>query len=136
VDGDGDGKRNVWTSATDIIDSVANYFQRHGWNSSQPLAHWLSTSEASKVHSQHMKQGFKHWYRLADIRSSLPALDGRWHDDNKVTLIEMTTKQGKQMALVDYNFYVITRWNRSYNYAMAVTELAALMGCEACQTHV
>ncbi|MDQ6990875.1 MAG: lytic murein transglycosylase B [Mariprofundaceae bacterium] len=135
VDGDGDGKRNVWTSPTDIIYSVGNYFQHHGWNHTQALAHWLSNDEALKSNPLHLKQGFKHWHRLADMRASLPPLDGRWHDDDKVTLIEMTTHQGKQMALVDYNFYVITRWNRSYNYAMAVTELAALMGCEACQTN-
>jgi len=135
VDADGDGKRNVWTSPADIINSVANYFHRHGWNGSQPLAHWLSKSDAVRASKLSKQQGFKHWHRLGDMRSKLPDLDARWHDDDKVTLIEMTTKQGKQMALVDYNFYVITRWNRSYNYAMAVTELAALMGCEACQTH-
>ncbi|MDQ6973581.1 MAG: lytic murein transglycosylase B [Mariprofundaceae bacterium] len=136
VDSDGDGKRNVCTSPADIIDSVANYFQRHGWQHTHPLARWLSSSEAANIHALHLKQGFKHWHHLLDMRSSLPPLDDRWHDNNQVTLIEMTSLQGKQMALVDYNFYVITRWNRSYNYAMAVTELAALMGCEACQTHV
>ena len=129
VDADGDGKRNVWDSPADIINSVANYFQKHGWQHDEPLAHWLPMSFSALP-----AQGLKHWTALKDMRHALPALDARWHDDSKVTIIEMMTQQGKQRALVGYNFYVITRWNRSYNYAMAVTELAALLGCEACQT--
>jgi len=135
VDADGNGKRDVWNSPTDIINSVANYFHVHGWNGAQPLAYWLSNAETNTALKQRAQEGFKHWQPLKDLRSSLPALDSRWQDDDKVTLIEMTTKQGDKVALVDYNFYVITRWNRSYNYAMAATELAAMMGCEKCQTH-
>lgn len=130
VDADGDGKRNVWDSPEDIINSVANYFHQHGWQHNEPLAQWLPPSFSALP-----AQGFKHWTTLQKVRHALPPLDARWHDDNKITIIEMTTKQGKQRALVDYNFYVITRWNRSYNYAMAVTELAALLGCKVCQTH-
>jgi len=135
VDADGDGKRNVWTSPEDIINSVANYFHHHGWNGSQAIAYWIPQKDVSPYLQQQAKKGFHHWQRLGDIRERLPALDARWHDDAKVACIEMTTKQGLRIALVDYNFYVITRWNRSYNYAMAVTELAALMDCQACQTH-
>jgi membrane-bound lytic murein transglycosylase B len=136
VDADGDGKRNVWTSPTDIINSVANYFNKHGWDGNKPLAHWLPISYSNNhTLSTHAKKGFKQWVKLRDIRPLLPKLDKRWHDDDKVTLIEMTTKQGRQIALIGYNFYVITRWNRSYNYAMAIAELASLLGCEACETH-
>jgi len=140
VDSNQDGKRDVWHTPEDIINSVANYFKRHHWDGSKPLAHWLPTKS---MHHQRLvryaDKGFKHWQTLTELRKQfphqLPKLDARWHGDDKVTLIEMTTKQGKQMALVHYNFYVITRWNRSYNYAMAITELAALMDCKSCQTH-
>ncbi len=135
VDADGDGKRDVWHSPTDIINSVANYFSKHGWDGSRPVAHWLGLQKNYNQLTEHAKKGFKGWVKLADIRHQLPKLDKRWQDDDKVTLIEMTTKKGKEIALVHYNFYVITRWNRSYNYAMAVTELAGLMDCQSCQTH-
>jgi len=135
VDADGDGKRDVWHSPADIINSVANYFSKHGWDGSRPVAHWLGKESHHKQLTEHAKKGFKGWVKLADIRNKLPALDKPWHDDDKVTLIEMTTKNGKEIALVHYNFYVITRWNRSYNYAMAITELAELMHCKACETH-
>jgi len=135
VDADGDGKRDVWNSPADIINSVANYFTKHGWDGSRPVAHWLGIKNPPKELAEHAKQGFKGWVQLSEIRHQLPKLDKRWKDDDKVTLIEMTTKKGKEIALVHYNFYVITRWNRSYNYAMAITELAELMDCKACETH-
>ena len=135
VDADGDGKRDVWHSPSDIINSVANYFNKHGWDGSRPVAHWIGKASRHNALSKHAQKGFKAWVKLADIRSQLPKLDQRWQDDDKVTLIEMTTVNGKEIALVHYNFYVITRWNRSYNYAMAVTELAELMGCHSCQSH-
>ncbi|MDQ6954688.1 MAG: lytic murein transglycosylase B [Mariprofundaceae bacterium] len=136
VDANHDGKRDVWDSPEDIINSVANYFSKHGWDGSRPIAQWLPKAIQNKQIIKHAKQGFKHWVKLRDVRALLPQLDARWQDDDKVTLIEMTTKKGKQIALIHYNFYVITRWNRSYNYAMAITELAELMDCQLCQTHV
>ena len=134
VDADGDGKRNVWDSPADIINSVANYFHRHGWDESQPLAHWLPAKKQPATLRQQAEKGFKQWHQLGEIRHLLPPLDHRWQNDAKVTLIHMKTQQGEQLALVHYNFYVITRWNRSYNYAMAITELAELMHCQACKT--
>jgi len=135
VDADGDGKRDVWESPTDIVNSVANYFSKHGWDGSRPVARWLPKHGKNKELAALAKKGFKNWMKLSDIRQLLPQLDTRWKDDDKVTLIEMTTKKGKEIALIHYNFYVITRWNRSYNYAMAITELAELMDCQSCQTH-
>ncbi|MDQ6959708.1 MAG: lytic murein transglycosylase, partial [Mariprofundaceae bacterium] len=41
VDADGDGKRDVWNSTVDIINSVGNYFHMHGWDASRPVARWM-----------------------------------------------------------------------------------------------
>ncbi|MDQ6986240.1 MAG: lytic murein transglycosylase B [Mariprofundaceae bacterium] len=132
VDADGNGKRDVWESPQDIIASVGNYFQKHRWQAGRPVAHWLPSSPALKPQA---KKGLKDWKKLRDFRVHLPELPAIWKDDDKVTIIEMQPKGGKQLALVHYNFYVITRWNRSYNYAMAITELAERLGCTACNTH-
>ncbi len=132
VDANGDGKRDVWDSPQDIIASVANYFQRHKWQKGRPLAYWLPESPALQAQAE---KGFKDWKKLRDLRAQLPSLPSDWLDTDKVTIIEMEPAGGKRLALVHYNFYVITRWNRSYNYAMAITELAKLLGCKACDTH-
>jgi membrane-bound lytic murein transglycosylase B len=134
VDADHDGKRDVFDSAQDIIASVANYFHRHGWQHGRPMAYWLPASgfAIKPALRRQADSGLKSWVKLSDLRRLLPKLPAIWRDDDKVSIIEMETKHGKQLALIHYNFYVITRWNRSYNYAMAVTEVAAMLGCDVC----
>lgn len=125
VDADGDGRRNVWDSPSDIIASVGNYFHSHGWEAGRPCAHWLPVTA---VLAARAKAGFREWGELAKIRQQLPPLPSSWLDDDKVAIIDMQPAQGRRFALVHYNFYVITRWNRSYNYAMAASEVAAMLG--------
>lgn len=135
VDADQDGRRDVWHSTADIIASVANYFERHGWQQGRPVAHWLPGTERDYPDALRLRasEGFGQWSALAEIKKHLPRLPDSWHDDDQVALIRMQTAQGKRLALVHRNFYVITRWNRSYNYAMAVTEVAAMLGCSRCK---
>lgn len=130
VDADKDGRRDVWNTPADIVGSVANYFSRHGWQRGRPVAHWLPARKS--IFEERAKEGFGHWTPLAELRRYIHGLPAMWQDDDKVAIIEMQTAKGRQFALVHYNFYVITRWNRSYNYAMATTEIAAMLGCKTC----
>ncbi|HXH72728.1 MAG TPA: lytic murein transglycosylase B [Mariprofundaceae bacterium] len=130
VDADKDGRRDVWNSPADIIGSVANYFSRHGWQRGRPVAHWLPTRKS--IFEERARENFSHWTPLADLRRYIHTVPPMWQDDDKVAVIEMQTSTGMQYALVQNNFYVITRWNRSYNYAMATTEIAAMLGCKTC----
>ncbi|MDQ6972284.1 MAG: lytic murein transglycosylase B [Mariprofundaceae bacterium] len=136
VDADGDGHRDVWDSTPDILASVGNYFHEHRWKAGKPVALWLPQPVSRQAYSlrEQAKKGLKNWKTVADFSKDLPALPEAWSSDDKVTIIEMETRRGRELALVHYNFYVITRWNRSYNYAMAITELSDLLGCELCQT--
>lgn len=136
VDADGDGRRDVWHSTADIIASVANYFHKHHWQPGKPVAHWLpmATSRHVPALEAQAELGLRNWKTVANFSAYLPNLPSAWHKDDKVTIIEMQPGSGRELALVHYNFYVITRWNRSYNYAMASTELAWLLGCKLCRT--
>ncbi|MFQ5345773.1 MAG: lytic transglycosylase domain-containing protein [Mariprofundus sp.] len=133
VDGDGDGIRDVFHSAPDIIGSVANYFSRHRWQWKRPTARWLPIG--TKLNHEWQKRAggkLEHWVTLAELRASMPdifnAIPEPWRDSDKVSIIEMQTRHGKQLALIHYNFHVIMRYNPSFNYAMAVTEIAAMLG--------
>ncbi|MDT8377147.1 MAG: lytic murein transglycosylase, partial [Mariprofundaceae bacterium] len=133
VDADGDGQRDVWGSPEDIINSVANYFNRHGWQADRPVARWLDHLPMKVFFAKMLHDETKKWQRLGDVRKHAALkLPETWQDDDKVALVQRKTSQGKRTALVHYNFYVITRWNRSYNYAMAITELAYMLGCPQC----
>lgn len=134
VDADNDGKRDVWEAPEDIISSVANYFKRHKWDASRPVALWLDKTPISIKAKMMLKQETRSWQRLGDVARSLgQKLPEIWKPEDKVTLIQRQTASGKRTALVHYNFHVITRWNRSYNYALAATELSYAMGCSLCK---
>ena len=133
VDADGDGKRDVWNSIPDTISSVANYFHRHGWDATRPVTQWMPRLPRTPALEYLRKSGMRDWKKLSEVRTDLPDLPDDWKDDDRVSLIEMDTKTGRRTALIHYNFYVITRWNRSYNYAMAATELAGMLGCQRCK---
>jgi len=135
VDEDDDGVRDVFNSKQDIIGSVANYFQKHGWQHGRPVAHWLPlNTRLNKQWSKRASGKLKHWVTLAELRTAMPKVFGQiplpWLESDKVSIIEMKTKKGTQLALVHYNFKVIMRYNPSFNYAMAVTEIAAMWESE------
>ena len=134
VDADRDGRRDVRESPTDIISSVANYFHRYGWDRNRPVALWLDHLPYNPLSRTMLKDETREWRNLGDIRNKLALkLPDSWRDDDRVALIQRVTDKGKRTALVHRNFYVITRWNRSYNYAMAITELAHMLGCSLCE---
>ena len=135
VDGNGDGRRDVWHSPRDIIFSVANYFHQHGWQAHLPVAHWLAKEPKSPALVDQRSKEMQDWKPLQQLYSNgLRRLPSPWHKNDDVTLISMQPGAHDRTAVVSRNFYVITRWNRSYNYAMAATELAHMMGCNNCGT--
>ena len=132
VDEDGDGIRDVFHSPADIIGSIANYFHQHHWQFNRPSAYWLPIGTKLNREWQKIARGkLEHWVSLSKLRTSMPgifnAIPQPWQNDDKVSIIEMETARGKQLALVHFNFYVIMRYNPSFNYAMAVTEIAAML---------
>ncbi|GMQ84048.1 MAG: lytic murein transglycosylase B [Gammaproteobacteria bacterium] len=123
VDFNGDGKRDLWNSLDDIIGSVANYFHRHGWQAGEPVANKVTSSTPIKATqiSEKLKPGKK---TAGDfVRegiTSTPSLP----DDQPVALLELEQNDGPEHWLTSNNFYVITRYNRSPLYSMAVYQLS------------
>jgi membrane-bound lytic murein transglycosylase B len=120
VDFDGDGRRDLW-NPVDAIGSVANYFASHGWRTGEPVV------VRARVEGQEagvMKTGFDTSYSLDSLsnRGIRPA--GSTSGDRNVSLIELDAAGGYQYWLGLDNFYVITRYNHSSYYAMAVHQLA------------
>lgn len=133
VDGNGDGRRDIWEEPADIIFSVANYFKRHGWDNSRPLANWLEIVPNHRLIKAAMKNRTKAWLRLSEMKlAGIKPLPPMWKNDDRVSLLTFDTKKGEKTALVHYNFYVIMRYNTAQNYAMAATELADMLGCAKC----
>jgi len=120
VDHDGNGHVNLWT-AKDAIGSVANYFQKHGWRPGGTVAvpaHY--TNSGYKV----LKTGFKSSHSLARLTQKGISAAQLGNIRNKASLIKLNTYAGDELWLGGPNFYVITRYNHSSHYAMAVHQLA------------
>jgi len=122
VDFDSDGKIDLWDSVPDIIGSVANYLHSFGWIGGQPVAApaRLSGTDYKDI----VEKGFKPHLTLAQMlpkgvepTETVPA-------DLVAGLFALDAEQGPEYWLALNNFYVITRYNRSKNYAMAVHQLA------------
>lgn len=121
IDGDGDDRRDLWESWDDVMASIANYLAKHGWRAGEPV---LATAAL--------------WFPRADgLTWGSRAPDTTVKALRDKGLRFDTTQDGKAPALfirVDgesapvlragfHNFGVITRYNRSILYALAVDEL-------------
>jgi len=128
VDGDGDGNRDLLGNWDDILASVANYFVANGWRPNQPVAAQSRASRPINVPTG------KNKLRLDETISSLTERGLKFETDldasTPVQLISLEGKQGPEYWVGFHNFYVITRYNRSAMYALAVYQLAEAVAKE------
>ena len=123
VDFDGDGRRDLQNSTADSIGSVAAYFKRHGWRRGAPV-----TSRARGVGREHrhfIEAGMKPSLTIGELAAAgiEPELDDL-PADAMSSLIELQGTEASEYWLGLDNFYVITRYNHSNLYAMAVYQLS------------
>lgn len=120
VDFNGDGAVNLWTP-DDAIGSIANYLRGHGWKPGE-IAAIPAVKTGSKGYTR-LKNGFKYKHSLTKLaRNGLrPAYRGV---SGKVNMVKLRTRRGSEYWVGGNNFYVITRYNHSSHYAMAVHQLA------------
>ena len=121
VDFDGNGQADIWNSNADAIGSIASYLSRHGWTAGQPVA--ARAKVTGKNADNFVSKNSKPAHSLSDASkmgwkstTSLPR-------SIKVRGLELDGSQGTEHWLTTNNFYVITRYNRSDLYAMAVWQL-------------
>ncbi|MEK6592066.1 MAG: lytic murein transglycosylase B [Pseudomonadota bacterium] len=121
VDFDGDGTRNLWGEA-DAIGSVANYYRFFGWQTGQPVA--VPVEVGDSLIDTMLAAGIKPGIKVAELRRRGVVPLQPVSDDADAALFAVEMESGPSYWLGLQNFYVITRYNRSINYAMAVNELA------------
>lgn len=121
VDFDGDGKRDLWNSIEDVIGSVANYFHRHGWKSGESITHLADVKDTSIVRK---KNTLKPYATVGQFNKQGVKTDYKLNKDQRATLLKFEGKRGDEYWLGLKNFYVITRYNHSELYAMAVFQLS------------
>jgi len=125
VDGDGDGKRNMWKSLPDVFYSAANFLSQSGW---QPGETWGREVKIPKTFNLDLtgmstKKDLSDWVKMGVLNGDGKALPKA---DIKASLILPSGYKGPAF-LVYENFRTILDWNRSNFYAIAVGHLADRM---------
>lgn len=122
VDFDGDKKRDIWNNPTDAIGSVANYFKEHGWETGEPVV-VPATVKGNEI-KEFLNIGLKPESSVDELASKgFTPSNGRRYS-GLATAMELQGARGAEYWLGLENFYVITRYNHSKLYAMAVYQLS------------
>ena len=123
VDFDGDGSRDLWRSTPDVVASVANYLHRHGWKPGDPVAREaiaIPTADAALSSSKNYKPALSVSEIAEKGYKSAQTLD----PERLAAVLKLEQADHSDYSLTFHNFYVITRYNRSPLYAMAVFQLS------------
>ncbi|WP_301359512.1 lytic murein transglycosylase B [Stutzerimonas nitrititolerans] len=122
VDFDDDGHIDIWNNPVDAIGSAANYFKRHGWTAGEPVVARAAIS--GDAYEQGLTVGLEPVLNAAQMRDLGWQSEAQISDDTAVTAFRLEGAEGDEFWLGLPNFYVITRYNRSVMYAMAVHQLS------------
>jgi membrane-bound lytic murein transglycosylase B len=129
VDFDQDGVINLTSSPTDAIGSIAHFLVQHGWQKNAPIALPVVVSHVAPPYLQAwIDAGIRPTLHLADLhKAGLEPKHGLASEmpDVPATFVDLVTPDAPTEYWLGYeNFYVITRYNRSSFYAMAVYHAA------------
>ena len=119
IDFNNDEKVDLWNSNADVIGSVANYFSKHGWRYNQPVLSGIDARDISSLRSESEKSYkpiTKYSVYLSKGLASIENID----KNEKLSIIARKEQDGDVFNFAHKNFYVITRYNRSRLYALAV----------------
>ena len=118
VDFDGDGIRDIWRNPVDAIGSVANYLSEHGWSNGRVVVR----IDADDIDESIFNVSLKPSITIADLEKFGVSVAAPRNE--RVSPMKLLGKQGLEYWLGFNNFYVITRYNHSKLYAMAVFQLS------------
>ncbi|MEO6387791.1 MAG: lytic murein transglycosylase, partial [Croceibacterium sp.] len=133
VDGDGDGRRDIWNSDVDTLHSIANYFRDAGWRPGQPWgvrAYAPNTVDRASLTTEmispvcprvHVRQS--QWKKVSEWRQLGVVPQGSISDDTMASLFEPDGAAAPSY-LITQNYRVILEYNCSNYYAMSVGLLA------------
>lgn len=136
VDGDGDGKKDIWQNQADVFASMANYLQKEGWSDELTwgrqvkLPEGFDTSLAIPKNTGSRKNWLKAWSQTEKTLAEWQALGVRRVDgtnlpnvDIKAALVFPDDENGRVYLAYD-NYKSLMHWNLSYYFVSSVGHLS------------
>ena len=116
------GRIDIWNNPADAIGSVANYFSEHGWVSGEEIA--VRADVSGDRYLMLINKDLKPELTLAQMAEYGVSTPPDRKPEMPAKLLSYELENGVELWLGFINFYVITRYNHSPLYAMAVFQLA------------
>ena len=124
IDADSDAVRNLFV-ADDAVGSVGNYFNEHHWQLDEDVAYPATVSTAhTEAADAFIEPALEINHTWAEFAAAGVKIDSELDAQTPVKLLKLAGVAGPEYWVVRHNFYVITRYNRSPLYAMAVYQLS------------
>ena len=121
VDFSRNGKVELCSSNVDAIGSVANYLKTHGWEKGGPMA--VKVYVGGSKYKKLLNKGIKPKYSVRYMKKQGVRFSKWINPNRKGALISLEGKRKKEYWVVFQNFYAVTKYNNSVNYAMSVALL-------------
>lgn len=122
-DFDGDGRIDLWTSVPDIAGSVGNYFRSFGWQTGGDVVLPFRVTNPTAAEAL-VAMGVEPQIPPERLATAGVVEVRPLRADERAALLRFEGESGPEYWLGMPNFRVITRYNRSQNYALAVWQLA------------
>ena len=125
VDGDNDGTIDLYTDWTDVAESIANYLSHHGWAKGEPL---YARATLYDPDVEDLRSGLDLNSTVGALRRQGVVVDEAIAGATPALFVAFRDSDGPTYRVGFKNFWVITRYNHSLMYALAVSELAEAIG--------
>jgi len=136
VDGDGDGKKDIWTNKKDVFASMANYLKREGWNDDLTWGRQVKLPEGFDVslaipkNTGSRANWLKAWKKTEKTLAQWQALGIRRTDGTNLPNADVTAAlvfpddaNGRAYLAYD-NYKSLMHWNLSYYFVSSVGHLS------------
>jgi len=128
VDSSDDGKRDIWSNWSDVIGSVANYFVAHGWQADNDV---VTQATLGSVWTGPLPENtLKATETVNSLSTQGVMFSTNMPGDHESQLLTLKGKNDTEHWVGFHNFFVITRYNRSVMYALAVHQLGQEIALE------
>ena len=122
IDGNGDGKIDLFNSWDDVLMSIGNYLNKNGWDPTKDIMSKINID--TRLKEELASNTIKPKSNIGDLVTLGVPLESKLDQTQKAQIIYLEGEQSKNTSIVGlHNFYVITTYNRNVMYALTVLEL-------------
>jgi membrane-bound lytic murein transglycosylase B len=130
VDSTGDGKRDIWNNWADVAGSIANYFLAHRWRANEEVVTQATMSSGWKASVPAPANTLEMTDTVESLTKKGVMFATDLCADSKGQLLTYEGDDGIEHWVGFHNFFVITKYNRSVMYALAVHQLGQMIAAK------